>query len=110
ALERLFRRPLGKLSKRLGAADQLASDLESAVAARNHLAHHYLLDAIFRVNSGSSSVEEETSSLKTLFRRFEQLVSDLDDFQDARLSELGIDVSPDLSDAELERILREPHT
>lgn len=107
AVEDLFRRPLGKLAKRIGAAESLASDIDKAVDARNQLAHHYILEAIFRVNTSSSSIEQEINDLKVLFIRFENLNEMLEQLQDWHYSNLGIDDTSILSVEEIQRLIAE---
>lgn len=105
AVERLFRRPLGKLARRLGASEAIASDIDTAVRARNQLAHHYILEAVFRVNTGLSNTDQEIDALKALFRRFEQLNDELEQLQDERYSKLGIEDTSTLSIDEIQRLL-----
>lgn len=106
-LKRLFRRPLGKLAQQLGVEESLARELGAAVEARNQLAHNYLLDAIFRIRTSTSTLGDEVKKLKLLNDRYERLNEKLDAIEAHRFNEQGIS-EVDFSDVDLHRVFLEP--
>jgi hypothetical protein len=107
SIDQLFRRPLGKLAKSLGADDAFGAALETAVNTRNTLAHTYLLEAALRLNSDASTEDDEVALLDEVYEKYLEVNRRIDKLTEREYLRLGLDQTGGLTDDEVAALIRE---
>jgi hypothetical protein len=87
--EKLFTWPAGRLSNKLRLEGRLAEDVQRAVAARNLLAHHYLRDHAYHLESGSERAAM-AGRLRESTNRFQEVRAKLEVERLAAMHEAGL--------------------